>query len=215
MEINELCAKYSRPLFERVWFVFAFLACTIVPFALNSIIFNAITPKALRDAFDRDTGISDGPPSNRFDGQTVGQIDQYVFDTRMIVLGILLGMLIVLWTPFVIWKRIGSMRARALTARWLAEDRSSRSSFVPRWVIKTPGVFSINGVVTITTPPNTAPTLFARNAYLPPYILQADNPAAEMAWAQQVPYNPSGPQTGVPPEENDEKHAQQFDDVKV
>lgn len=79
-----------------------------MPLTLNHVIFKAIAPKALRDAFDRDNGGSDLPPSNRFDGQARDQIAQYVFDTRMITFGILIGMLILLWTPFLIWKRIVS-----------------------------------------------------------------------------------------------------------
>jgi len=232
MQINVLCAKYSKPLFERGWFVFAVLACTVVPFALSNVIFKAITPKAVRDAFDRETGVSDAPPSNRFDGHVDDQVEAYLFDTHMITFAVLIGLLIVLWTPFFFWKRLGYMRSRALTTRWAVEDGSAGASFVPRWTIRTPGVWTINGSVTITTPPNTAPTLFTRNAYLPPYILQAGEQAAGMAWAQQqpqpVPYNPTGPQTGIPPSyfprelsENreshfgDEKRAQDFEEVKV
>lgn len=80
-----------------------------MPFVLNPVIFNAITPKPLRDAFDRDTGVSDRPPSNRFDGHTRDQIADYVFKTRLITFGILVGLLVVLWTPFVVWKRSVSL----------------------------------------------------------------------------------------------------------
>jgi len=231
MQINILCAKYSKPLFERVWFVFAVLTCAVVPIALSYVIFNAIVPKALRDAFDRETGVSDAPPSNRFDGQADDPIESYIFDTRMITLGILIGLLIVLWTPFYIWKRIGYMKARALTTRWAAEDGSTGASFVPRWTIKTPGVWTINGIVTITTPPQKKPTLFSHDVYLPPYILQASQQASGAVWAQQqqVPYNPGGSLTGIPPpyfppdtsenemENNfgDEKRAQDFEEAKV
>lgn len=87
-----------------------------MPLTLNHVIFKAIAPKALRDAFDRDNGGSDLPPSNRFDGQARDQIAQYVFDTRMITFGILIGMLILLWTPFLIWKRIVSNCSVSYTA---------------------------------------------------------------------------------------------------
>lgn len=83
------------------------------------------------------------------------------------------------------------------------------------------------------------PTLFNPQAYLPPYILQPGQQAQGMMWAQQqpqqVPYNPYGPQTGVPlgaggaagplpayfpgaAGENpfgDEKRVQEYEEVKV
>jgi len=228
MQINTLCAKYSRPLFERIWFVFSLIACIVVPAVLNRVIFDAITPKALRDAFDRDTGDSNDPPSNRFDGDSDRSISKYIFETRMITFAIFLGVSIVLWTPFAIWKRIGFMRARAMTTRWAVEDGTAGASFIPRWTITTPGVFNINGTVVITTPPNVPPTFFNSNAYLPPYITNA---GASMAWAQQppqqVPYNPAdqngnGAAPGYFPSEgakenpfDDEKRARDFEDVKV
>lgn len=88
--------------------VFCRRACAIIPVALYHVIFIAITPKSLRDAFDRDRGVSHRPPSNRFDGHTADQIEQYMFDTRLITLAIFIGLLIVLWTPYFIWKRIVS-----------------------------------------------------------------------------------------------------------
>jgi len=240
IQIKMLCAKYSKPIFERIWFVLAFLACAIIPVALYHVIFLAITPKSLRDAFDRDRGMSDRPPSNRFDGRAGDQIEKYMFDTRLITFAIFIGLLIVLWTPYFIWKRIGCVRARALTTRWAVEDGRSGASFIPRWTIKTPGVFTDDGVVIVTTPPNAAPTLFAPNAHLPPYILQVGQQAGGMPWTQQpqqwqqpppVPYNPAGPQTGVPPapyfpeagsennqRENpfsDEKRARDFEEGRV
>jgi hypothetical protein len=88
--------------------VFCRRACAIIPVALQHVIFLAITPKSLQGAFDRDRGISDRPPSNRFDGHTRDHIEKYIFDTRLIMLAIFIGLLIVLWTPYFIWKRIVS-----------------------------------------------------------------------------------------------------------
>lgn len=90
-------------------------ACLIVPAALNHVIFNAITPKSLRDAFDRDTGRSTGSASNRFDGTSEDQIIRYIIDARWITFGIFVGLMLVLWTPFVLWKRLVSFRAMLVT----------------------------------------------------------------------------------------------------
>lgn len=237
MQINTLCAQYAKPLFERIWFIFATLACIIVPAALNRVIFDAITPKALRDAFDRDHGNSDEFRSNRFDGNSDDAIFKYVMRTRLITTAIFIGLVLVLWTPFAIWKRIGYMRARAMTTRWAVEDGTTGASFIPKWTIKTPGVFNINGTVTVGTPPNVPPTLFNPQAYLPPYILapgqQQPFPAgwSEAQPQAQIPYNPAfpggGPMTGVPPmhaygkegenpfDSSDEKRRQEYEEVKV
>jgi len=204
MQINSLCAKYSKPLFERIWFVFATLAIIIVPAVLNRVIFNAITPKALRDAFDRDNGDSNDDASNRFDGQSHDAIHKYIIETRLINIAIFIALHLVLWTPYVIWKRIGTMRARKMTNQWAVEDQSMAASFVPKWSIVTPGVFNINGSVTITTPPSVVPTLFNPNVYLPPYILAAGaQQQYAQSWTQsqpqsQIPYNPDAPQTAIP-----------------
>lgn len=87
---------------------FLFSATIIVPAALNRVIFDAITPKALRDAFDRDNGNSHDLASNRFDGNSDQAIDKYIVETRLINLAIFIGLFMVLWTPFVLWKRIVS-----------------------------------------------------------------------------------------------------------
>lgn len=97
-------------------------ATIIVPAALNHVIFNAITPKALRDAFDRDRGNSNGFASNRFDGNSEDQIFKYIYETRWITFGIFVGLFVVLWTPFILWKRlVSSSRSISLVAEEVTE----------------------------------------------------------------------------------------------
>ncbi|KAG8683196.1 hypothetical protein FRC08_014474 [Ceratobasidium sp. 394] len=78
---------------------------------------------------------------------------------------------------------------RAQLRQWETYDRANASGrFVPEWKVEMPGIFSINGRVTITTPPSVAPTGFSPGAYLPPYI---------NAPAYMQPAPPQGPMPGT------------------
>ncbi|KAF8322059.1 hypothetical protein DL93DRAFT_2162911 [Clavulina sp. PMI_390] len=240
MEINKLCAKYSKPLFERIWIVFTLLACGIIPTVLYHVLFNAITPKPLRDAFDRARDNSTIIGTNRFDVGTIDdEIWPYIEKSRWAAFGIFVGLVLVLWTPLILWKYMGARTGRTMATRWAVEDGASGPAFVPKWTIRPPGVWTTDGTVTITIPAPAVPSLFNPNAYMPPYIMQPGQvQAAGMLWAQQqpqqVPYNPEG-MTAAPGNTNfqvyatapagarddpfaDEKRMkekEEYDDVKV
>jgi hypothetical protein len=111
-----LCNQYSKPFFERIWLLISIIVTLVLPIVLNSVVFNAITPKPLRDAIDRQ--ISDnGPPSNRFDGNVDNAIGKHQLETRGIIFAVLIGVFLVFWLPLIVWKALGTIRANAMTRR--------------------------------------------------------------------------------------------------
>ena len=210
----------------------------ILPIGLYGIIFNAITPVSVRNAFNNSF---DPYNRNRLDGHNV-EISKYYFEARGILLGVFVGIVLVFWGPLVAWKRIGTARANAMTNRWKAEDAARGqadqfSGFVPSWRIKTPGVFTVVGRVFVSTPQiYSAPQMsfFAPGAAggLPPYIIQpATNGVPTGGYfynpgnggqmympppLQQAPYQPrAGSPEGERPMLVDEKYREHFDEVKV
>jgi len=143
--IKGMCARFSRPLFERVWFIVAMISTLVLPFPLYRLIFNAVfDPKRPNETF---------------------------FEARAAGFGIFIGVLVVFWAPLAFWKWMGASRMRAQLRQWETYDRANASGrFVPEWKVEMPGIFSIVGRVTITTPPSVTPTTFHQGAYLPPYI---------------------------------------------
>lgn len=158
--IKAMCARFSKPLVERVWFVVAMISTLLLPFPLYRLVFNAV--------FD----------PNR--------ADETFYEARAAGFGVFMCVVIVVWAPLVCWKSFGLTRMRRLVRQWEAQDRANANGrFVPEWKVEMPGVFSVNGRVTITTPPQVAPSQFHSGAYLPPYI---NAPA----------YVPNAPQTQGP-----------------
>lgn len=143
--IKGLCARFSKPLPERIWFIIAMICTLVLPFPLYRLIFNAV--------FDRNR------PNDTF------------FEARAAGFGVFVGVLVLFWGPLALWKWLGASRMRGQLRQWEAYDRSNANGrFVPEWKVEMPGIFSINGRVMISTPPSAAPTNFSPGAYLPPYI---------------------------------------------
>jgi len=220
-QINALCSQYSKPLLERVWFLVSLLVTLILPMVLYPVIFNAITPKNIRDAFDRDTSDTPQQGSNRFDGNAEEAISKYILEARGIIFGVFVGVVLVFWGPLILWKRIGTIRANAMTRQWAVQDGLGGASFVPRWTVRTPGVFTITGRVTISTPPNVPPSLFHPQAYIPPYLMQQANQNGGGYHFYPAPNENGAVPTYMPPPPgvymtgDDEKRREDFEDVKV
>jgi len=224
-QIRALCLHYSKPMFERAWFIVSTIVTFVVPMVLYPVIFDAVTPKSVRDQFNQSFNNGFNPNGTRIDSQRIDdEISQYYFKARGITLAIFVGIVLLFWGPLIFWKRLGTFRANAMTRRWLTEDSSRGATFVPKWVVRTPGVFTITGRVMVTTPPGAQPSLFRQDAHLPPYLLQpAQNGAppggyfypngAPMYQAPQGP--PPFDSRGAQPMLVDEKYPQDFHDVKV
>jgi len=163
--IKGMCARFSKPLFERVIFIVAMILTLALPFPLYNLVFNAVfDPRRPNDTF---------------------------FQARAAGFGVFVAVVLFCWAPLAVWKWIGAARMRAQLRQWETNDRANASGrFVPEWKVEMPGIFSINGRVTITTPPSVAPTSFSAGAYLPPYINAP-------AYMHAVPAPPQGPMPGT------------------
>jgi len=216
-QIHVLCNQFSKPLLERTWLAISILATFVLPISLYDVIFNAVTPKPLRDALDRQT-LGNAPPSNRFDGNVDDAIGKYLMETRGIIFGMLIGIFVVFWLPLISWKGIGAMRANDMTRRWEEEDRSRGATFVPHWTVTPPGIITLTGTAKISTPPIRPPSLFHQYTNVPPYLAQQQN--YNHNGYNNYPYGNEAvpayfPNYGYMFAGGDEKHHEKFDESKV
>ncbi|KAH7339426.1 hypothetical protein B0J17DRAFT_655088 [Rhizoctonia solani] len=193
--IKMLCARFSKPLYERIWFIAAMIATLALPLPLYRLVFDAV--------FDEN------------------RANQTFYAARAAGFGIFLGVIFVFWAPLAFWKWFGIARMRKQLREWDGQDRSNANGrFVPEWKVEMPGIFSINGRVTITTPPSVAPSSFHAGAYLPPYIhAPAYAPAAPHPTQGPMPgtfaYNGGAPVYGYSGPDRDEKSGFQDVNLKV
>jgi len=145
--IKMLCARFSKPMYERIWFIVAMIATLALPLPLYRLVFDAV--------FDEN------------------RVNQTFYSARAAGFAIFMGVILVLWAPLAFWKWFGTIRMRSQLRQWDAQDRSNANGrFVPEWKVEMPGIFSINGRVTVSTPPSggVAPSNFHTGVQLPPYI---------------------------------------------
>jgi hypothetical protein len=84
--IRDLAFRFYKPIFERIWLFVASLATILLPFALYSVIFNAMF----------------GHVNLRTDPDAADKI----WRARMISFGVFVGVLVVFWGPMIVWKMI-------------------------------------------------------------------------------------------------------------
>lgn len=152
---SQLCNKWAKPIWERIYFFFALFVQFVVPMAITRFVLVKMIPK---DEEDED----------RFDS------DRYI-QYRAISFGLYVGMGMLLWTPLIAWKLIGARKVSLMVREWRTLDQAtSQGQYLPKWTIRKPGIFTSNASVTVSLPP--MPTVisnFHPDASLPPYI----NPA--------------------------------------
>ncbi|KIJ54665.1 hypothetical protein M422DRAFT_24570 [Sphaerobolus stellatus SS14] len=167
--LTNLASKYYKPTFERVWLVLAIVITLIIPLATYQPIFNIIYRNTNNNA-----------------SKGIG--------ARLIGMAIFLAALALFYAPIYIWKFIGQRRVKALLTRYSSADaaRSPVTGFVPKWCINTPGVFTTQTILTITTPPVDPMSSFHPDAYLPAYIGKAE----EAQGAYFYPYPPAAAHEG-------------------
>jgi len=236
-QVRRLCAQFSKPLFERVWFFGAAVLTFVLPLVLYRLIFNAITPLAVRQNLENANNFN-----NAFNQTSAiaaeRAIEPFFFKARAIVLGVFVGVVLLSWGPLLAWKRVGAMRANAMTRRWKEEDSSRGAEFVPAWQVKPPGIFTTTGRVLVTFPQiysNAQQSHFHPNAQLPPYLVQPSQNGGAPAGGYfynagnggqmyMPPPNAQGYYPGSAPNRGgggrspmlvDEKYRDDFDDVKV
>jgi len=174
--VRDLASQYYKRGFEVAWFSLGFISAIVVPAVLYNIILQAILNKN-PNLLDTTNGVID-----------------FELEARLITLGFFASLVMLFFAPLVVWKFIGQRRANAMIARWARQDKMERSpnGFIPSWRIQMPGVFSGRCIVHISTPPQTMPSAFHPDAYLPSYL----NGPADEGDAYFYPYK--GAQPGMP-----------------
>jgi len=176
------CERYSYPIIERFWFAVALITMFAVPIVVSNVIW--------RNLYFSDTPHHDW------------------YNIRWIGFGIFVGTVILFWTPLLLWKWFGKRQIQKLLQEWENLDRVARpNTFVPHWQVSTPGIFTSQATLRITTPPAPVMTSFHPNAPLPPYIAPAFYPQG--APYPQQPYGYGG----GPGLNSDEKKS--MEEVKV
>jgi len=190
--LTRMGARYSKPMFERIWLVLAILTPLFLPVGLYSIILSALQSKLGPGADDR----------NAF------------FEARSICSAMSIAIALVFVLPMVAWKFTGRLQANRQLKQWMAADSRMGSASMSAWRVKTPGVFRPSTLLTIRLPGNASPTSFHPNAYLPSYI----NGPSDADAAYYYPYKaepglPKMSVVGNVPLYTDEKRG--FEDLKV
>jgi len=174
--INQLASRYSRLLLERIWVFVGFILSVLAPV----IVFKVLEVVWLKNAWTDS-------------GELLISRDKLVStytEIRLITFGVAVGVIIIVWGPFIAWKSIGRFRMRALVREWAQIDilAMKKGLFVPMWNVSLPSSYSSSTIVRVTIPARMNPTTFHPDAYLPPYI----NPPQYIAGYPQMGYN-NGP----------------------
>jgi len=148
-----MLGHYCRPLLERCYVLLVMLATITLPIVLYAVIYNA--------ASQDDNAEADA------------------FAARFVGLSVFLLVGLLLWTPLLIWKSIGSRRVKKLLASWEESDRARLNCPIPKMQVKPPGLFRSSIRIRITTPPQSRPaTTFHPDAYYPNFMNGSVSPRA-------------------------------------
>ncbi|KIK67355.1 hypothetical protein GYMLUDRAFT_37455 [Collybiopsis luxurians FD-317 M1] len=191
--VSTCAARYSKPWFERIWVVTGILASLILPAVLYNVIYDHMNVR-----------------------NSDGTIDfSRLAESRMITFALFIGVVLLFFTPIIIWKFIGRKQVNRLVTRWAGADRMNYGqNAASTWKVKTPGVFRDSIILTISLPASMKPTSFHPDAYLPPYINGPTDAAANYYYPYKgEPGLPRMSVVGNVPLYVDEKRG--FEDSKV
>ncbi|KAI0743924.1 hypothetical protein C8Q80DRAFT_868972 [Daedaleopsis nitida] len=218
-------SRYLKPRFEIIWAVFMLLASLVLPIVIYYVVLHALPEK--------DTRVEEA--NGRF-----FTTDERPWQARAASLGSFLGLVLLGWVPFFVWKARGKRSVNQMLAKFSAEDAAVKGAQVPQWSMKMPGIGSkaLHVMITYPRPPMVTP--FHMGATLPPYLVnQPIDPNAGNYYPHMSPghmqgqhhYGPNGNLAGVPLyNTNDEKipeysgptsntylphEKERFEDIKV
>ncbi|KAK7053335.1 Arginine N-methyltransferase 2 [Paramarasmius palmivorus] len=142
-------ARYSKPWFERIWFIIALASLIIVPVALQPLIYKTIVAR------DQEGFVT----------------PQSLAEANAILFGVFLGTLLLFLIPISVWKFIGHRQLSGLVQRWTKADQVEFGKNVAcSWTVKSPGMFRDGTILMIGLPASATPSSFHPNAYLPSYV---------------------------------------------
>ncbi|KAI8972263.1 hypothetical protein BD414DRAFT_500730 [Trametes punicea] len=175
-------SRYMKPRFEYIFAIFMLLASFAVPVTVYYVLLNVLP--------EHDVDVE------RFDGRVVAVDDQRFWQARAASIGAFLGLLILGWVPFFLWKAHGKRQVNEMLRKFSAEDAAFAGPGA-----QAPQCRAIHLIISYPRP--YAPTPYAPGAQLPPYLVNPpQDPAANAFYA---PYMASGHVQGQPhhaPSEN-------------
>jgi len=194
-KIARTAGRYSKPIFERIWFAMGVIACIVVPWIIYRI--------ALDKAIAHYQGFFNIP------------VD-FFFDLRLVTMAFFVATLILFFIPMWVWKQIGKRRVNILLRNWAGADRMNLgiNAALPVWRVVTPGVFFERITLSISLPQEKPPSNFHPNAYLPSFINAPVDDGGYGSYNEKV----GKDRVGAVPLYNDEKrtnYAGTFDELKV
>jgi hypothetical protein len=192
--ITKTAAKYSKPMFERIWMLMTAIAMFILPALVYRVII----------------GSSGGL---RFGDEAALR---RLHLAKVVSTSMFIGVALLLFTPLIFWKFVGRRRVASMLQKWAAADRArmGANAFIPAWRVKTPGVFRDSIVLSIQLPADQVPSSFHPDAYLPSYINGPTDSSVPPSYQQDVKGGAGYSTTfGAVPLYGDEKRG--FHDVQV
>lgn len=148
-------SRYLKPRFEIIFTVFMVLASFALPITIYYVLLNVL-PERLEHFRD---------------GNRVFTTDDRFWQARAASFGVFVGILLLGWLPFFLWKARGKRTVNQMLAKFSAEDAAVKGSQVPNWSMKMPGIGSkaLHVMITFPRPPMITP--FQMSGSLPPYLV--------------------------------------------
>ncbi|RPD74184.1 hypothetical protein L226DRAFT_535648 [Lentinus tigrinus ALCF2SS1-7] len=176
-------SRYLKPRFEIIFAIFMLLASLAVPITIYYVVLNALPQKL--DRVVEENG-------------RVFFTDERYWQARAASVGSFLGLFLLGWVPFFLWKAHGKRQVNQMLAKFSAEDAAVKGpgAQVPQWSMKMPGIGSKALHVMITYPRPTMVTPFQMGATLPPYLV--NQPIDPNAGNYYTPYMSPGHAQGQP-----------------
>ncbi|KAI0355577.1 hypothetical protein OH77DRAFT_1424512 [Trametes cingulata] len=190
-------SRYLKPRFEIIFCVFMLLALIAVPVTIYNVLLNVL-PKQKHVV-------------HLINGESITVDEEQFYAARAASAGAFLGIMLLGWLPFFLWKANGKRQVNNMLRKFSAEDAAvaGPGAQTPQWSMKMPGIGSKAIHLIISYPRPIAATAYAPGAQLPPYLVNPPSDAA--AGGFYAPYMAPGqaPAThpaGIPLyNQNDEK----------
>jgi len=178
-------SRYYKRTLELVWF-FTFLACNIgAPIALFYVSLNILPEDAAEKKADQEIQ-NENNDGFFHDPFFHNSFDKY-WKARLIALATWLAVVILFYTPMVVWKRHGQKKVNQMLERWANEDKASQGENCATMRLKHIPIISSEIRLEVKVPfmQMQPPSSFHPAAYLPAYLVNAaPDPNAAQYYAQ-------------------------------
>ncbi|KAI0630256.1 hypothetical protein C8Q77DRAFT_250843 [Trametes polyzona] len=176
-------ARFLKPRFEIIFAVFMLLASFAVPIVVYYVVLNAL-PRTQFTFTD-------------FDGDRITVREKQFWAARAASMGALVGLILLGWLPFLLWKYHGKRQVNTMLSKFSAEDAAvaGNGAQTPQWAMKMPGIGSKAIHLIISYPRPIMGTPYAPGAQPPVYL----NPFLDpVGGGNYAPYMAPGHAQGLP-----------------